>query len=185
MDGEIILSRAMVVHDDAVELCYVNDEHFKDAKNRLIYRAIRELVEVDGKKVDQISVSQKLAEWEKLEEAGGAFNVARIAGLWDGRSSVNDLWIERVKKSIDLIDLISETVTLSDPSGKGNYIGKCPMCGTKKLNVSRSHQIYKCFTCTGGGNSLWWLCETRPMSFHDILRYLAGKAEIELPEVLR
>lgn len=65
-----------------------------------------------------------------------------------------------------------------------NLIGLCPFHDEKtpSFTVSPTRNIFKCFGCGKGGNSVSFLMEHEGMSYPEALRYLARKYSIELEE---
>ena len=66
-----------------------------------------------------------------------------------------------------------------------NMIGLCPFHNerTPSFNVSPVRNIFKCFGCGRGGDSVKFLMEHENMSYPDALRWLARKYNIEIKEV--
>lgn len=65
-----------------------------------------------------------------------------------------------------------------------NMIGLCPFHGEKtpSFTVSPSKNIFKCFGCGQGGDSVKFLMELENFSYPEALRYLAQKYGIEIEE---
>ena len=65
--------------------------------------------------------------------------------------------IEEVKSRADIVDLVSEYVTLK--KGGKNFLGICPFHKEKtpSFTVNRDKQIFYCFGCGEGGNVLTFL----------------------------
>jgi DNA primase len=89
--------------------------------------------------------------------------------------------IEEIRNSIDIVDLIGSIVKLKK-RGK-NYIGLCPFHTEKtpSFTVSVDKQMYHCFGCSVGGNSITFLMEYEKVSFIEAVRSLAERAGISLP----
>lgn len=89
--------------------------------------------------------------------------------------------IEEIRNSIDIVDLIGSMVKLKK-RGK-NYIGLCPFHTEKtpSFTVSADKQMYHCFGCSVGGNSITFLMEYEKVSFIEAVRSLAERAGISLP----
>ena len=71
----------------------------------------------------------------------------------------SDEIIEEVKAANDIVDVISQYVTLKR---QGNtYFGLCPFHNEKSpsFSVSRSKQMYYCFGCGAGGNVFTFIME--------------------------
>jgi len=95
---------------------------------------------------------------------------------------------EETKRSIikgaegHLHEYISDFIDLRK-SGK-DLVGKCPRCNSdKKLYVSPSKQLFKCFKCDWGGNSMiTFMMEGLNKSYIETLKYLAEKQGIFLTD---
>jgi len=90
--------------------------------------------------------------------------------------------VEEVKGRADIVDLISEYVTLKK-AGR-NFIGLCPFHKEKtpSFTVNRDKQIFYCFGCGEGGNVYSFLMKITHQSFPEAVRYLARKTGIVIPE---
>ena len=88
--------------------------------------------------------------------------------------------IEKIKSQTDIVDIISETVSLKR-AGR-NYMGLCPFHNDKSpsFSVSQDKQIYKCFSCGEAGNAITFVMKQKNMNFIESLKYLAEKANIPL-----
>ncbi len=87
---------------------------------------------------------------------------------------------EDVRSNIDIVDVISEYVTLST-SGQ-NLKGLCPFHNEKtpSFSVSQDKQLYYCFGCSTGGDVFDFLMRMENIEFPDALNVLAEKAGIEI-----
>ncbi len=90
--------------------------------------------------------------------------------------------IDQVRLSIDIVDVVGDHVALTR-RGK-SFVGLCPFHddSTPSLNVSQEKQIYKCFACGAGGNSFTFLRDIENISFIEVVRQLADRAGIALPD---
>jgi DNA primase len=92
----------------------------------------------------------------------------------------------------DIVDLITDTSRIDEVVGDfvnlkkrgSNLIGLCPFHNEKtpSFNVNPSRNIYKCFGCGKGGDSVSFIMEHEQASYPEALRYLAGKYNIEIEE---
>jgi len=89
--------------------------------------------------------------------------------------------IEEIRNRIDIIDLVSEYITLKK-AGR-NHIGSCPFHKEKtpSFTVNAEKQIYHCFGCGEGGNAFSFLMKINSMTFPEAVRHLAAKLGIPLP----
>ncbi len=88
--------------------------------------------------------------------------------------------INRIRTSVDIVDVISNYVPLV-PKGK-NYFGVCPFHDDKNpsMSVSKEKQIYTCFSCGATGNVIKFIEDYEHISFMEALKILADKAGIPL-----
>ena len=93
----------------------------------------------------------------------------------DNKAIIND-----IRNKIDIVDVISEYVPLSQ-KGK-NYFGVCPFHNdtNPSMSVSREKQIYKCFSCGASGNVFTFISEYENISFREALLFLSEKAGYKL-----
>lgn len=90
--------------------------------------------------------------------------------------------VDEVKDRIDIVEVISETVKLRK-SGK-NFTGFCPFHAntrTPAFVVFPETGTWRCFgACNEGGDAFGFLMKKEGWDFPEALRYLAGRAGIEL-----
>ena len=91
--------------------------------------------------------------------------------------------INKVMEQGDIVDIISEYVTLKK-SGT-NYKGNCPFHQEKTSSfiVSRSKGIWHCFGCGKGGNVVSFIMEHESMSYPEAIKLLANKLNIDIEYV--
>jgi len=90
--------------------------------------------------------------------------------------------IDKIRESNDIVELISEYVPLKKKGG--NWFGLCPFHTEKtpSFSVNREKQIYHCFGCGAGGNIFTFLREHEKMGFGEALKFLARRANIQIPQ---
>lgn len=90
--------------------------------------------------------------------------------------------IEQILDRTDLVELINSHVPLKK-AGK-SYTACCPFHQEKSpsFHVTRETGKYHCFGCHVGGNAISFLMEYERRDFMDVLKDLAQRARIELPE---
>lgn len=91
--------------------------------------------------------------------------------------------LETIRERSDIVTLISEYTTLTK---KGNsHIGLCPFHNEKtpSFSVSEEKQLYYCFGCGAGGNTVTFLMQKENMTFPEAIKYLAERENIELEEL--
>ena len=89
--------------------------------------------------------------------------------------------IDEIKSSNDIVDTISQYVTLKR-SGR-NFFGLCPFHKEKtpSFSVSPDKQIFHCFGCGVGGNVIHFVSKIENLDFRETMELLADRAGIELP----
>jgi DNA primase len=89
--------------------------------------------------------------------------------------------INRVRDSVDIVDLVSGYVSLRK-AGK-NHVGLCPFHAEKtpSFSVNPDKQIFHCFGCGVGGDVFKFLELQEGLNFPEAMKSLAGKAGIALP----
>lgn len=87
---------------------------------------------------------------------------------------------QKIKNAAVMKDIIAEEVDLKK-SGSA-WIGDCPCCGAKKkLNVSPSKSIWKCFVCNEyGKDAISFLIKAKGYNYPETLRILAERYNIEI-----
>lgn len=95
---------------------------------------------------------------------------------------VNENIIEEIQAANDIVDIVSEYVTLkrAGPS----YKGLCPFHKEKtpSFSVSPEKQIFHCFGCGVGGNVIRFLMQVENIDFQSAIEILADRAKIEIPK---
>ncbi len=87
--------------------------------------------------------------------------------------------IEKVKE-INIVDLISETVTLKRAGT--NFTGLCPFHNEKSpsFHVKAEQDFFHCFGCGESGNAISFAMKTQNLSFPEAIEYLANKFNIPI-----
>ncbi|MBQ7156592.1 MAG: DNA primase [Bacteroidaceae bacterium] len=90
--------------------------------------------------------------------------------------------IERIIDSANIVDVVSEYVTLRRAGA--NYKGLCPFHDDKtpSFYVSPAKGLCKCFSCGKGGNAVHFIMELEQMTYYEALKFLAKKYGIEIEE---
>ena len=90
--------------------------------------------------------------------------------------------IDEIFNVVQIEDVVSDFVHLKKRGS--NLLGLCPFHDEKtpSFTVSPSKNIYKCFGCGRGGNSIQFLMEHEQLSYPETLRSLAEKYNIEIEE---
>ena len=90
--------------------------------------------------------------------------------------------IERIKDAANIVEVVSEFVTLRRSGA--NYKGLCPFHDEKtpSFYVSPARGMCHCFGCGKGGNPVGFIMEHEQMTYPEALRWLAKKYHIEIQE---
>jgi len=88
--------------------------------------------------------------------------------------------IESLKNSIDIVDVIGNFIELKKAGA--NYKANCPFHGEKTPSfvVSPSKQIYHCFGCGVGGDSIKFVMELEKLSYPEAIEKLASMYNFSL-----
>jgi len=88
--------------------------------------------------------------------------------------------IERIKNENDIVEVISEYITLKKV-GK-NYKALCPFHQEKtpSFYVSPEYQMYHCFGCGASGNVISFVMEYEKMDFLDAIKMLAERVGMKI-----
>ncbi|SFZ97528.1 DNA primase [hydrothermal vent metagenome] len=88
--------------------------------------------------------------------------------------------IESLKNSIDIVDVIGNFIELRKAGA--NYKANCPFHGEKTPSfvVSPSKQIYHCFGCGVGGDSIKFVMELEKLSYPEAIEKLASMFNFSL-----
>ena len=88
--------------------------------------------------------------------------------------------IARIQDASRIEEVVSDFLTLKK---RGiNYIACCPFHNEKtpSFNVNPVRNIFKCFGCGKGGDSVNFVMEHEKLTYPEALRYLAKKYNIEI-----
>jgi DNA primase len=98
------------------------------------------------------------------------------------KKTIPDNTIEEIRSRADIHEVVSEFVPLKK-AGK-NYKGLCPFHSEKtpSFSVSPEKQIYHCFGCGAGGNVFKFLMEKEDLPFIDVVKRLALRYQVSIPE---
>lgn len=93
-----------------------------------------------------------------------------------------DRHLGEILQATDIVALIGTYMALK-PQGK-DFVGLCPFHNDRRpsMSVSPSKQIFKCFSCGAGGDSIKFIMLKERMTFPEAVKYLAERANIILPE---
>lgn len=93
---------------------------------------------------------------------------------------VPDDKIQQIRNQCDIVELVSETVSLRRAGH--NYLGLCPFHTEKtpSFTVNPDKQIFYCFGCGAGGDIFTFAMKQSGMAFPDVLRALALRSGIDI-----
>lgn len=90
--------------------------------------------------------------------------------------------IQQIIQAADVVEVIGDFVSLKKRGA--SMIACCPFHNEKtpSFYVSPAKQIYKCFGCGKGGDSVRFVMDLESLSYPDALKWLAKKYNIEIKE---
>jgi DNA primase len=90
--------------------------------------------------------------------------------------------VQEILESTRIEEVIGDFITLKRRGV--NLIGLCPFHGEKSpsFSVNPTRNIFKCFGCGEGGDSVGFLMKHENLTYPDALRYIARKYNIRLEE---
>lgn len=88
--------------------------------------------------------------------------------------------IENLKNHLDVVDVVSQFIELKKSGA--NFKACCPFHGeeTPSFVVSPAKQIYHCFGCGAGGDSIKFVMEYEKLSYPETLEKLASMSNVTL-----
>jgi len=99
--------------------------------------------------------------------------------------SHSDTTVDRIKDALDLIDVVQETVGLTQNGDEwtGEHPGHESKSG-RSLNVNQKKQVWHCWNCGAKGDVLDWIADANNLDiktqFYQVLEIAAQKAGIEI-----
>ncbi len=92
-------------------------------------------------------------------------------------------FIDAVTEKVDIVDVISEYVSLKKRGNK--YVGLCPFHNEKtaSFTVDGDKQLFYCFGCHVGGNIIGFLEKKENLTFFEAIEELAKRANMPMPQV--
>ena len=93
---------------------------------------------------------------------------------------IDNASIESLKNSIDIVDVVGSFIELRKAGA--NYKANCPFHGEKTPSfvVSPTKQIYHCFGCGAGGDSIKFVMEMEKLSYPEAIEKLASMFNFSL-----
>jgi len=95
----------------------------------------------------------------------------------------SDEFIEELKHSIDIVDVVSDYLELKRSGSR--FKGLCPFHSEKTPSffVNQDNNFYHCFGCGAGGDVINFLMEIENLTFSESVKILAERAGMELPDL--
>lgn len=95
---------------------------------------------------------------------------------------IPESFIQELLHRVDVVDLIDSYVPLKKAGA--NYAACCPFHNEKSpsFTVSPSKQFYHCFGCGAHGTAIGFLMEYTGMGFVDVIKELASRVGLQVPE---
>ncbi|URM53145.1 DNA primase [Mycoplasma sp. SG1] len=92
--------------------------------------------------------------------------------------------IDKLLENVDIIKTIGQVVKLKKVGA--NFIGLCPFHDDKNpsMSVSPKKQIFKCFSCGAGGNSIKFIQDYYKLSFIDAVKKLIEINDLQKDDYL-
>jgi len=93
---------------------------------------------------------------------------------------IDNASIESLKNSIDIVDVVGSYIELKKAGA--NFKANCPFHGEKTPSfvVSPSKQIYHCFGCGAGGDSIKFVMEIEKLNYPEAIEKLASMYNFSL-----
>lgn len=98
-------------------------------------------------------------------------------------NQIPDHIVKQVQSAHNIIDIIGEDVQLTKRGN--NYFGLCPFHeeNTPSFSVSEEKQMFYCFGCKEGGNTISFLMKQKGFTFIESINELANRANINIPNI--
>jgi putative DNA primase/helicase len=102
-----------------------------------------------------------------------------------GNHQVTEEVLEEIRRRVDLVDIAGEDTELRQVGNE--FQGLCPLHqeDTPSFSVNPEKQVFHCFGCGAGGDLFAYLGKKTGRGFLDVVKDLASRAGISLPEVPR
>ncbi len=100
--------------------------------------------------------------------------------IWYNPQMITKDSIENLKNHLDIVDVISQSLELKKSGA--NFKACCPFHGedTPSFVVSPQKQIYHCFGCGAGGDSIKFVMEYEKLSYPEAIEKLASMYNVTL-----
>jgi len=89
-------------------------------------------------------------------------------------------WIQQLKQSVSLVEIVSENVELKKSGSR--FMGRCPFHGDRSPSFSVNKEFYYCFGCKETGDAIKFMTQLHGLSFEEACEDLAERANLKIPE---
>lgn len=96
------------------------------------------------------------------------------------KGRITSEWIQTLKSTISLIDIVGENVELRKSGNR--FMGRCPFHGDRSPSFSVNPDFYYCFGCKETGDAIAFMMKLHGLSFEEACEDLAEKAKLPIPE---
>jgi DNA primase len=89
--------------------------------------------------------------------------------------------LKKIKDAVSILDVVGEHVVLR--KGGANYSGLCPFHSERSpsFSVSEQKQLYHCYGCKKGGDTVSFLMDILGISFPEAVAELAERGRVAMP----
>ncbi|WP_234978070.1 DNA primase [Halanaerobium kushneri] len=101
----------------------------------------------------------------------------------DKLTRYSDEFINELKESVNLVDLVSDYLELKKSGNR--YKGLCPFHSEKTPSffVNPDNNFYHCFGCGAGGDAINFVMEIENLTFVESVKMLTERTGMELPDL--
>lgn len=95
---------------------------------------------------------------------------------------MSDPVVQQIKDKLDIAEVLGEYIQLRRAGT--NFKARCPFHNEKtpSLMVNRERGVWRCFGCNEGGDVFSFIQKHEGLTFPEVLKILADKAGVQLPE---
>lgn len=90
--------------------------------------------------------------------------------------------IDEIKSAADIVDVVSEFITLKDKAGQ--KVACCPFHNEKtpSFKINKEKKFYKCFGCGKYGDAIDFLMQYKNINYIEAIKFIANKYKIQVEE---
>lgn len=95
---------------------------------------------------------------------------------------MSDPVVQQIKDKLDIVEVLGEYLELRRAGT--NFKARCPFHNEKtpSFMVNRERGVWRCFGCNEGGDIFSFIQKHESLTFPEVLKILADKAGVQLPE---